>query len=48
VSRRGSWRHAPRAAGRSCATDVVQALAWIAAITVVFFTLTVRQYRRLT
>jgi hypothetical protein len=34
--------------GGPTATDVVQALAWIAAITVVFFTLTVRQYRRLT
>jgi ABC transporter DrrB family efflux protein len=34
--------------GGPAASHVLQALAWIAAITVVFFTLTVRQYRRLT
>jgi oleandomycin transport system permease protein len=33
--------------GGPTATHVLQSLAWIAAITVVFFTLTVRQYRRL-
>ena len=33
--------------GGPTATHLLQAVAWIAAITVVFFTLTVRQYRRL-
>jgi ABC-type polysaccharide/polyol phosphate export permease len=33
--------------GGPTATHVLQALAWIAAITVAYFTLTVQQYRRL-